>query len=104
MMIIDKIFAANPPSVAQPPVIPNVIPNITIDKLADNILVTIYVILGLVALFAIVYNGIQLITAAGDPEKVAKAKRGLIWAIVGIIIVAGLYRFVSIAGLFIKSL
>ncbi|PIP21800.1 MAG: hypothetical protein COX39_01155 [Candidatus Nealsonbacteria bacterium CG23_combo_of_CG06-09_8_20_14_all_40_13] len=42
---------------------------------------------GILAMLAIIYGGIQYMTAAGDQEKSSKAKRTLIAAIVGIVVI-----------------
>ena len=43
---------------------------------------------GALAVIAIVYSGIMYITAGGDPAKAEAAKKNLIWAILGVIIIA----------------
>uniref|UniRef100_A0A7V3JAY2 Uncharacterized protein n=1 Tax=candidate division CPR3 bacterium TaxID=2268181 RepID=A0A7V3JAY2_UNCC3 len=42
---------------------------------------------GALAVFAIVYSGLMYITSAGNQEKSEKAKKNLIWAIVGLIVI-----------------
>ncbi len=42
--------------------------------------------LGSIAFIAIIVGGIQFGTADGDPTKIARAKRSLIYAIVGIVL------------------
>jgi hypothetical protein len=44
--------------------------------------------IGASAVIAIIYSGIMIITAGGDPEKAAKGRRNLTWAIIGVIIAA----------------
>lgn len=43
---------------------------------------------GALAVVAIVYSGISYITAGGDPTKAETAKKNLIWAIIGVVIIA----------------
>lgn len=43
---------------------------------------------GALAVIAIVYSGIMYITAGGDPAKAETAKKNLIWAILGVVIIA----------------
>jgi cytochrome bd-type quinol oxidase subunit 2 len=43
--------------------------------------------LGLIAVIMIIYGGITYVTAAGNEEKVGKAKKIIMYAIVGIVIV-----------------
>jgi len=45
-------------------------------------------IAGALAVIAIVYSGLMYITSAGVPEKAEKAKKNLIWAIIGLVIIA----------------
>jgi hypothetical protein len=35
----------------------------------------------------VIYSGVLYITSAGDPEKTAKAKKSLMWSIVGVILI-----------------
>jgi hypothetical protein len=42
---------------------------------------------GALAVIAIIYSGLMYITASGVPEKAEKAKKNLIWAIVGLIVI-----------------
>jgi len=43
-------------------------------------------IIGAAALLVITLSGFRYITAAGDPAKVAKARNGIIYALVGIVV------------------
>lgn len=47
-----------------------------------------------VAVLAVMYAGVLYITSQGDPEKVGKAKKALLWAIVGVIIIVLSYAIV----------
>lgn len=47
----------------------------------------ISIIIGIVAVIMILINGLKFITSAGDSNKVGSAKSGIIWAIVGLVIV-----------------
>jgi len=51
-----------------------------------NIVSSLFAIAGLMSVIMIIVCGIIMMTSAGDPGKVAKAKKGLIAAIVGLII------------------
>lgn len=53
---------------------------------------------GLFAFIAIVYSGISYIVSAGEPEATEKAKKNLIWAIIGCVIVTASFailRYIS---------
>lgn len=45
------------------------------------------VTLTVVAVLMIVINGFQYITAAGDPQKMAKARQGLLFSIIGLVVI-----------------
>ena len=68
-----------------------------------NIFNTAYAFAGIVAVAFIVYGGVQYITANGDPGKITKAKRTILYAVIGLVVVllaAAITFFVtqSIAG------
>lgn len=42
---------------------------------------------GALAVFAIIYSGIMYMTAGGDAEKALKARKNLLWAVFGVIII-----------------
>lgn len=47
----------------------------------------LFVITGIIAVFMVVFAGIQLIISTGEPEKIATARRTILYAIVGIIFI-----------------
>jgi uncharacterized membrane protein YidH (DUF202 family) len=47
----------------------------------------ISVLAGIAAVLTIVWGGIQYITSEGNPEEVSKAKKTIIYAIVGIVVI-----------------
>jgi hypothetical protein len=49
---------------------------------------------GLFAAIAIIYSGILYISAGGDAEKAAKARKNLLWAFIGIVIIMFSYAIV----------
>jgi len=51
---------------------------------------------GAIAAIFVVVSGYQYILAAGNPEKLEKAKMGLTWAIVGFILTASAYAIVNL--------
>jgi len=51
-----------------------------------NILGIVFGIAGALALLIITVSGLRYILSAGDPEKTAKAKDGIIYALVGLVI------------------
>lgn len=53
---------------------------------AHNLLMQVYFWLGLVAVAMLVYAGYMYTTSNGDPSKVKKAKDGLLYAIIGVVL------------------
>ena len=51
-----------------------------------NIVTNLFIIAGLMSVIMIIVCAIMMMTSAGDASKVAKAKKGLIAAIIGLII------------------
>jgi len=43
-------------------------------------------IAGALALLVIVVSGLRYVTSAGDPEKASKAKNGIVYALIGLLI------------------
>ncbi len=48
----------------------------------------IFTIVGLLAVLMFIWAGILFLTSAGSPEKIAKAKEALKWAVIGVAIAA----------------
>ncbi len=59
-----------------------------IGNLAKNIVNIFSIVVGAVAVIMIIYGGFRYITSGGDSNRVGSAKNTLIYAIVGLIIVA----------------
>ena len=53
------------------------------------------IIVPLLAVIGFVIAGIMMMTSAGDPTKFQKAKQGMIWIVVGVIIVYGAWFIVT---------
>lgn len=62
--------------------------NDAIGTLASKIVNIFSIIVGAVAVIMIIYGGFRYITSGGDSNKVGSAKNTLIYAIIGLIIVA----------------
>lgn len=69
------------------PISPGDLPQTTADKAhlvtAQNIVLSI---IGAMTFLVIVISGFRYIVSAGDPQKTAKARNGLIYALVGLAI------------------
>ena len=62
--------------------------NDSIKTLAARIVSIFSIIVGVIAVIMIIYGGFRYITSGGDSGKVGNAKNSLIYAIIGLIIVA----------------
>jgi hypothetical protein len=58
-----------------------------VQRAIQNIINLITVVVGIVAVVMIIVNGFRLITSGGDSNTVTSARNGLIYAIVGLIVV-----------------
>lgn len=60
----------------------------TLNTTVGNIVNILSFIIGVIAAIMIVISGARFMTAGGDSSKIAAAKTGLIYAIIGIVIIA----------------
>lgn len=60
----------------------------TLDKRIGFIVNLLTVLVGIIAVIVIIVNGIRFITSNGDSNSISSAKHGIIYAIVGLIVVA----------------
>lgn len=60
-----------------------------------NIINRIFWTVGVLAVVMIIVAGVQMITSAGDPGAVTKAKRTLVYSIVGLIVAVLAYAIVN---------
>jgi len=65
----------------------NNIPNVEPNTMAGNVMNVVYGIAGLVAVVMIVYAGVIMTTSNGDAGKVGKAKKMLLYSIIGLVVV-----------------
>lgn len=63
----------------------------SIESIVANIIQYVLSFLGVIFIILIIYSGFMWMTAAGDSEKITKAKDILISAVIGIIIVLSAY-------------
>lgn len=54
-------------------------------------------IMAVVAILLIVMNGFSYITASGDPQKTAQARMGILYAVIGLVVVLMAATIVSYA-------
>lgn len=67
---------------------PNAVSGGSIGKAAQSLVNVFSIIVGVVAIVMIIYGGFRYITSGGDSGRVGNAKNSLIYAIVGLVIVA----------------
>lgn len=60
----------------------------SLDTTVHDIINILSLVVGIAAIIMIIVSGLRYITSAGDAEKVKGAKRGLLYALVGLVIVA----------------
>ena len=68
-----------------------------IATLATYVLNIILLLSGILAVFFLIYSGIQYITSAGNPDKIKTARGGIINAIIGIIVIVAAYFIIKVA-------
>lgn len=74
---------------------PGGLPKGNTDAQIQSILTTIFGFAGAMALLVIVVSGFRYILSGGEPEKVSKAKNGVIYALVGLLLVITAQAIVS---------
>ena len=47
-----------------------------------------FIIFGAIAVVYVIWSGIALIISQGNPEKIASARRGIIYAIAGLVVIS----------------
>jgi hypothetical protein len=63
-------------------------PSNDIERLVQTIVDILSVVVGIVAVFMIIIGGFRFITSGGDSARVTSAKNAIMYAIVGLIVVA----------------
>ncbi len=66
--------------------IPKVIPCEDLGCVADKLIGGVYWIALIVAPLMILWGGFQLLTAAGDPEKLKNGKQTIWWTVIGFLV------------------
>ena len=56
-------------------------------SIMQTVLNVVFVVTGAIAVLMVVISGIRFITSQGNPNEVAKARNGIILAIVGILVI-----------------
>ncbi len=66
-------------------------------SLGGQIISWMTMIAGVLAVVFLIYYGIMFITSGGDPEKATKARTGIIYAVIGIIVITAAYFIINFA-------
>ena len=69
----------------------------TIRTLVPKVLDVVLLIAGVLAVFYLIWSGVQYITSGGNADKVKVARAGIINAIIGIIIIMGAFFIIRLA-------
>ena len=89
MNYIYSLFLAAVPA-------PSSVPTVAINNaLLTNVLNAVFIFAGMIAVIFIVVGGIQYSGSGGDPQKGTGAKNTLMYAIIGLIVVAYSLRIVN---------
>lgn len=62
------------------------IPQVSADTLLESILNGTFFIAGIIAVVMIIIGGYQYVTSAGDPSSATKARKTILYAIVGLVV------------------
>jgi len=63
------------------------VPKVEADTAVDGILNTVYFAAGIVAVIVIIVSGMFYVISNGDASKVKRAKDGILYSVVGLVIV-----------------
>lgn len=69
--------------------------NLSLQTFAASILANIIKISGLIALVMLIWYGFRYLTARGDEGQTKKAKTGILWTLVGLVVIISAYIIVS---------
>ena len=68
-----------------------------INIMGGNLLAIITLIAGILAVFYLIWSGIQYITSAGSADKVKVARAGIINAVIGIVVIVVAFAVIRFA-------
>jgi hypothetical protein len=89
-LFIDQIAQA------QEQELPNPLNVDTPEEFIGNVIAGLLGISGVLALLMFVWGGILWLTAAGNPERIERGKKTLIWAIAGLVLIFSAYALVEV--------
>lgn len=68
---------------------------VDVNQAIKNVTSTIFVIMGIVAVFVIILGGFNMMTSSGDPGKVKKGKDTILWGVIGLVVAILAYAIVN---------
>ena len=70
-------------------------PEESLQQIIRNILNVVFLWIGIIAVITIIISGISLMLSQGNPEKVTKAKRGITYSIIGLLVTLSAFAIVT---------
>lgn len=80
----------------------NLYPQAVLQGLAGEIITALMALSASLAVLMIMWAGIQYLTAYGNEDKTASAKKTITWALVGLAIVALVFTILEVTAILIK--
>ena len=68
---------------------------ISLSGLVQNIIDLVFMVIGAIALLAIIYGAFLYITAGGDSEKTTKARNVIMYALLGVFVIAAAFILID---------
>lgn len=62
------------------------LPSSDVTQTLPTILGIVFGIVGAIAVLYVTLSGFRYVTSAGDPQKIAKAKNGILYALIGVVV------------------
>lgn len=82
-------------STSAPVSIPTPLAGISVQQLSGRIVNYMLGIAGSIGLLMFVYGGVIWMTAAGNQDKIAEAKKTIVWSVMGLVMLFGSYIIVK---------
>lgn len=71
------------------------VPKNDANEVIGGVLTSVYYLLGIAAVIAIIVGGIMYATSAGDPNQITRAKNIILYSVVGIVVVLMAFTITS---------
>ena len=76
---------------------------LTLDQIIGTSVAIFDLVLGVAAFLVLIYSGMMYIQSGGDTEKAAKARKSIMWALIGVLFASFSYFLVSLTIHFIQG-